>query len=567
MEKNHYNGQSSNGGWLSRISLRNRLLLLFILPLIASIVAVGVSSYIKAEETLIQTVEDRLEREAGVIVYVVRNLKFVYVSDEEYFRKQVEMNIQEQHRQLVEDGITAHMYYLSNDQAIPFNVSKNSKIEFSDTMIKNVMNNVGVYHESINGSDYTVSVMDMPEIDGKYILLIPTNSYLGPIQQIKKLILIVIIVSILLSTMLIIWFVRSLTRPLIKLQEIMSDVREGNLKQSISFKTSVPEMISLKNSFQTMLEQMRDVIHELNDMTNELENKGDLLSRSSNDTLFSSKQLIESIQIVKDVAVHTAASSEVSINNFHGMKDNIETLVVNMDVVFDNSEKMEQSARRGEESVTELMTTFHNYEVGFVQMTDTIKEVKNHSQSISNQVKLIQEVAKQTKLLALNASIEAARAGEAGKGFSVVADEVKKLAEQSSKTSELITHSIMSMEQVTIRATEGFAQMLQRIKNNLKTANASKDTLDKLIEEINIVSNRIKGMQGDLLGLKEALPELQEVMVNLASVSQESSASSQQMLSISNDQIRHMESTHQIGQQLTELSNSLSSVTKQFNVN
>src|SRR5690606_34963748 len=110
------------------------------------------------------------------------------------------------------------------------------------------------------------------------------------------------------------------------------------LKQTITLKTTVPEMISLTNSFQTMLEQMRSVIREVDDMTNELEVTGTELSGSSDDALAYSKQLVESINVVKDGALHTASSSEASLNSFHHMKGNIDQLAENMDTVFERSE-------------------------------------------------------------------------------------------------------------------------------------------------------------------------------------------------------------------------------------
>src|SRR5690606_24349823 len=189
--------------------------------------------YLKAEDTLVRTVEDRLEREAGVMTYVVRNLKFVYVSDEAYFRQQVEMSIHEQQRQLEEDGFPAHFYYIAEEGVQPFQASKGADIAFNDAFIAKADSTEGVFHETLQGVDYTVSVVEMPEINGKYILLVPTDSYLGPIHRTMQSTLTMIAVSVLVSIVLIILFVRTLTNPLVKLQEVMSDVRDGNLKQTI----------------------------------------------------------------------------------------------------------------------------------------------------------------------------------------------------------------------------------------------------------------------------------------------------------------------------------------------
>lgn len=552
---------------LPGISLRTRLLILSILLLLASTLAVGISSYTQARNTLISTVEDRLEREAEVMAYVVRNLKFVYVSDDAYFKQQVDMSIFEQKRQLDGHGYASDFFYVTAGEAKAFQASRSSELALGESLIAHIVDREdGVFHETIGGHDYTVSVKAMPELDGKYVLLVRTDSYLGPISQTAEFTSIIIVVSVVVSAFVVMWFVRTLTHPLLKLQQIMIDVRQGNLKQAIAIHTKMPEINSLKDSFQMMLEQMRSMILELNERTGDLKHTGEKLSRSSHETLTYSNELIDAINAVQEGAKQTASGSEASLEGFHEMNEKIQSLIANIQQVSESSGQMDDSAKRGEQSVVELIETIQRHETDVSQISGVVQEVRDHSASISKQVVLIDEVAKQTKLLALNASIEAARAGEAGRGFSVVATEIRKLADQSSIAADVITKSIRNMELVTRRASEEFDRMIGKIKENLNTANTSKESFDHLMREIVTVSNRVKGVQGELQGLIVALPALQELMMSFAAVSEETFASSQQMLSISKDQIVHMESTHQIGQQLTNIADSLNDKTKKFNV-
>jgi len=552
----------------SRLSLRNRLLILFITLMVLSTAAVGISSYMKAQQTLVQTVEDRLEREADVMSYVVRNLKFVYVSDEQYFRNQLEMSIHEQKRQLENNGLVSTFYSVVNGVATPFDASKDSTLQLSGSIL-DAINNEGdrVFHRSIQGEDYTIAVKAMPEIEGKYVLLVERDSYLGPIYQIAQFVLIIIIGSLVVSILLILWFVRSLTHPLTQLKQIMEGVRDGNLTQQIQVRTKVPEIASLKTSFTTMLEQMRAVITELNDTTKDLNETGGKLSDTSDEALSYSKQLIESIQVVKDGATQTAEGSEMSLSRFHEMKEKLASILQSMGDLSNRSAEMDHAAKQGETSAASLMNTIRQYETDFTHMVKTVEEVKEHSSSIAGQVGLIQEIASRTKLLALNASIEASRAGEAGKGFTVVATEIRQLAEQSNNAAEVITRSIRNMEHVTLGAMEEFHRMIEKVDHHLGMANQSKDALDNLMANIDTVSMRLKAMQGELQGLYGTLPVLQEVMMRFASVSQETSASAEQMLSLSYDQMSQMERTHESGQQLTQLAISLGTKTKQFRLN
>ncbi|WP_306453933.1 methyl-accepting chemotaxis protein [Bacillus sp. FJAT-45350] len=552
---------------LYKFSLRTRLLILFIFLLILATNAVGGISYIKAKETTLQAIENRLVREADIMSYTAANLKFLYVSDYEYFIQQLETHIRTQQRQLNDDGITTEFFYIKDNQAVPFNVSKDSGIEFSDSLVdKIVTTENGVFHDTIDGIEYTIAYQEMREISGTYILVVPTASYMGPINQVANYTLTVIIISIIISTVLIILFVRTLTKPLTLLRNTMREAREGNLTHTSPIKTTLPEITSLNKSYDSMIDQMRSMLNELKVTTKDLEVTGEELKLSSDDSLSSSRQLIEAINIVKSGSEETASSSESSRGSFQDMRIKIENMMNNMSIIFSSSKDMNTSANSGEQSITNLITTIHSFEKDFHHMTKTIAEVKNHSLSISNIVGLIQGIAEQTKLLALNATIEAARAGEAGKGFAVVANEVRKLAEQSSTSTVKITESIIAMEDVTTRATEEFDQMLTKITANLATANESKLSFDDLMEEINKVSIKIQGMQGELADLQEVLPIIEQATLSFTSVSQETLASAEEILGMSNEQIDQLESTHEIGLKLTELSKSLSVMSERFKV-
>lgn len=543
------------------------MLLIFILLFVVSINILGFTLYSKAKTTTIQIIEDRLSREVEIMSYIIKNLKFVYISDENYFFQQVEMSVRDQHKQLAADGIASDMYYMQNGKITPFQVSKKVENTFLSELVEKINKmDKGLFHEQLEGKDYTISVQKINEINGNYVLVVPTNSYLGPVNQMHSFIIVLVIISLMICTILISLFVKSITKPLKELQETMREVREGNLNKTISVKTTVPEIISLNKSFNMMIEQMGNMIHELNETTKELESTGKNLSQSSNEALTSSHKLIQEINLVKLAAEQTAATSEDSVKDFNTMKDKIELLINNINKVFTSSEDMNSSAIGGERNITQLIETINQFESDFDYMTGTIKEVKNHSIAIGNLVGLIQAVADQTKLLALNATIEATRAGEAGKGFAVVANEVRKLADQSTKAAEKITSSILSMEDVTIQATQEFDQILLKIKKTLTTANQSKESFDDLMSEIGIVIEKIQNMQGELSALQCILPQLEQTTVGIVSISQETLSSTEQMFTTSDKQISEMERTHLIGTQLMELSSSLSTKTKKFNV-
>lgn len=550
---------------LQRFKLSTRLFFIFVSLLFVSICVVGISSYSKAKDMTMDSIENRLVREAELMGYIAENLKFVYVSDEDYFMQQLDVSVRTQKEKLKSDGIQADFFYIVDDRTTPFRISDGKIPEISSNTIDNLLKKQnGIIHESIEGEDYTISVQRMDEIGGIFAILIPTDSYMNSVNQMAYFTLIVMAISIAVTTLLIILFVRSLVKPLNALRHTMKAVRNGSLQNLVGTKTTIPEIISLHKSYNSMIDQMRGMLHEIKESTKELEVTGDELKCSSENALITSQQLVSTISVVKAGAEQTASSSELSVNSFKVMTDKIEDIVSNMENTFRSSERMNQSADYGERTMSALIHTIHTFEKDFEQLTDTIKNVKDYSVSITNLVGMVNGIAQQTKLLALNAQIEAARAGEVGKGFVVVAQEVRKLAEQSQNATESISNSVYQMEMVTKGASNEFDSMLKKIKSNLTMANESKISLDELMKGISEVSENMKNMQNELIGLDEMLPKLEQRVNEFSSVSQETLASAEEMLTYSNNQIEQMENTNGVGKRLHNLSKTLSATTQHF---
>ncbi|WP_047980318.1 methyl-accepting chemotaxis protein [Ornithinibacillus contaminans] len=546
------------------ISLRSRLLGIFITLLTISITAVGISSYTLARNATIESIENRLVREAELMGYIAENLKFLYVSDDDYFMQQLESNIRAQKEKLASDGITSDYFYLTGDSVAAFNVSTNSLPEIPETLVQTISEmKKGLLQHTIDGEEYTLSFQEVEGIDGIYVVLVPNASYMATINQMAYYIIGIILISISIATVVVLFFVRSITKPLGLLREKMKQIRTGDLRvDSNVIQTKIPEISSLSTSYQAMITNMRAMLHQIKDTTANLEQTGQELQQASNGTLASSQDLIDAIQAVKQGAEQTASSSEGSSESFRAMTVKIDDMMKSMETIFSSSYDMNASAKHGEQSMAELINTVQTFRDDFDHLTKTIKDVQNYSSSINKLVDLIQGIAEQTKLLSLNASIEAARAGEAGKGFAVVANEVGNLAQQSSSAAVQITESIMNMEAVTHTATKEFEQMLDKTNTTLKKSNEAKVSLDDLLQEIKVVSTELQGVQGELTDLENILPTLEKESLGFLSVSQETLASAEEMLATSDNQLKQVEQTHAIGLKLTDLSKSLTESTK-----
>ena len=170
------------------------------------------------------------------------------------------------------------------------------------------------------------------------------------------------------------------------------------------------------------------------------------------------------------------------------------------------------------------------------KVKDDVRLLETSSTEIKKFVAIIADIAEQTNLLSLNASIEAARAGEAGRGFSVVAEEIRKLADGSRQAAEEINKVVEIIEKQTGDTVETAKKAEKIVEKQAETVGATKEAFHKIycateevIESVDNVKVKVKGMNKERAGTLEAIS-------SISAVSEETAASSSNVFSIAESQ-------------------------------
>ena len=169
------------------------------------------------------------------------------------------------------------------------------------------------------------------------------------------------------------------------------------------------------------------------------------------------------------------------------MAATVEELTVSINHVGDRAQEADrlssasgQLAQAGETVIARTVSDINTISATVNQAAERIRGLETHSQQIANVVAVIKEVADQTNLLALNAAIEAARAGEQGRGFAVVADEVRKLAERTAKSTAEITRMVGAIEAENRAVTENMNASLGQVAEGVALANTAGEAIQRI---------------------------------------------------------------------------------------
>jgi len=194
------------------------------------------------------------------------------------------------------------------------------------------------------------------------------------------------------------------------------------------------------------------------------------------------------------------------------------------------------------------------------EISKVIAELGHNSNQIGQIIELISGIAEQTNLLALNAAIEAARAGEAGKGFSVVADEIRKLAEESADASDRIAELIVEIR-------KGVDNAVHMMDNGIKSVDSSVEAIQEngdIFAAINKEAEQLKNIVADVtrsvrkmtessLSFERTMQEINNVSQDFALNSQDVSASSEEQIAVTEEIVTFSKSLATMAEELSAL--------------
>ena len=241
---------------------------------------------------------------------------------------------------------------------------------------------------------------------------------------------------------------------------------------------SEDEMGKLGRGFNSFIERFNEIIKEIQNASREVV----LTSQGLSD---SSTQIVSGTESQKERTAQVAAASEELCSTTKEIAGNTHGAA-------EAAKGADEAAERGGQIVTKTMGGMNAILPMVKESSIAISQLGNRSDEIGRIVEVINDIADQTNLLALNAAIEAARAGEHGKGFAIVADEVKKLADRTTKATKEISEMIKAIQEDTGKAIMSTDIEVKAVKEAVELASETGSALSDIINHVEKVSNMVQ---------------------------------------------------------------------------
>lgn len=389
---------------------------------------------------------------------------------------------------------------------------KDLKADYSDYVTHNKQEYLFMLHQSTDES-YSICVA------------IPKASVMESANKIKTTTLLLVIIAIILSGLLGVIITVGIEKSIKIISQKLAEVAKGKLTVDMNIK-SRNEFSVLAKSVKNMIDNTRILVSKVFNIFNSVTDSIDNVEQVSGKIIKASDDITFAIEQIDQGISHQAQESQVCYYKMDELSNKMKLLngdIGDIQNLADNTQVYIQTGMNMMGNLTE-----QSKKTGAImeKLLKDIDMLRRQSASIGQFVSIINGIANQTNLLSLNASIEAARAGDAGKGFSVVAEEIRKLAEDSMKEAKKIQDVVVDIDKNTESAVASSHDAEAEVMAQVESVDVTKDafgnmdsSLTQLLEHLNKIINNIKNMDDD----REAVLDAVE---NISAVYQQTAASS-----------------------------------------
>ncbi|MBY0123309.1 methyl-accepting chemotaxis protein [Bacillus sp. S/N-304-OC-R1] len=405
------------------------------------------------------------------------------------------------------------------------------------------------------------------EIIGMWVVGPPIHSIKETVLSVLFMISIVLLISTVIAIVCSLLFTRTIVRPMKTINMQLKEIAEGegDLTKELSV-TSKDEIGDLASSFNKMLYNLRSMIQQISLTSEQIAASSEELTASAEQTTQATNQITTAIQEIAIGAEMQGQGAVESSKSMQVMTESIQQVAETTASVSEAAMETSKEANKGNESIQMIMKQMDIIHESVDASASVVNRLGEQSKEIGNITEVIMGIADQTNLLALNAAIEAARAGEQGRGFTVVADEVRNLAEQSKESATKIAGFIKQIQEDTLHAVSVMNKGTHEVAVGMEVVHKTSEGIQNILSSVEQVASQIQEASAVTEEMAASVEEVSASIEEMASISQVAASNTQNVASSSEEQLASIEEIASTSASLSKMAEDLQELVNKFKV-
>lgn len=579
------------GSILKMRTLRAKLVSLCLVILIVPTIVIGFSSYTVSKNEMNESGKAALENSVRMVIGMI-NLLNVQVENGSLTLEQAQekLRVELLGEKNADNKRPVKSEYTVGETGYPWAVSKDARSVMNPSNegqdLTDVVTEDGVYlgKELVNvgtaGGGFVTYKWALPdtgevetkvsyvEMDPHWGWIIGSGAYLSEFNsgatQVLYLVLIIMVVAVVLGSIIVSIISGRLTKPILMVAKRLKSVADGDLTVEEVKMKSKDEIGELSQDFNHMIKNMRTLISQVDLSTKQVASSSKELTLGAEHTSQATENITISIQESAAGAQEQQMMLQRTTNSLEEISIGIQRIAESSSTIADSSVDAMELANIGGTAVEHTAKQMNLINKSVNETDVVMRMLDERSQQIGTMLHAITDIAKQTNLLALNASIEAARAGEEGRGFSVVAAEVRKLAEQSNQSSGQISTLIQDMRTDIEQSLKTLNRVKQDVDSGIQIANETEQQFNKIVGSTNFIAQQTEELASVTQQITASVQEITAGQEQVSHLALQAADNSQNIAASSEEQLASMEQITSLATTLSDMSQKLERLTIQF---
>ncbi|WP_211315974.1 methyl-accepting chemotaxis protein [Oceanobacillus chungangensis] len=457
-----------------------------------------------------------------------------------------------------------------SEQFTPIEAAKNdSEVQSLGDLVNNMIKEKGgVGKYSFNGKDLYTGYATIEGTEWILGINADVEEVQSAIPTLLRNIVIVTIIILAVSIVIAYFIGNAITHPIISIIGHSKKIADLNLTENVpeALLKKKDEIGALSIALQTITDSLKEVISGISQSAEQVSASSEELTATSQTSAAASEEIAHAVQGIASGASEQARNTEEGSNKANILGELIENDQSYVKEVNSASQRVNKAVEEGLMEIQNLTNISSETSEATGKVHQGILKTNDSANKIGEASSVIANIAEQTNLLALNAAIEAARAGESGKGFSVVAEEIRKLAEQSANSTKYIANIVKELQNNSKSSVEIMESVSSILGKQEESMNVSKVKYTAINEAMKIAGKAVEKLNASSEETEKMKDEIFDALQNLAAIAQENAASTEEVSASIEEQSASMEEISRASEDLSNLAQNLQSIVMKFDV-